>query len=97
MTQYSANPIKPKVKAPAPKKGTLITYKEWNSPFFFFKIAGGGTIPKQLEGGWMSQKDADTAQFKYEGNKRPAKKGETRQESEVIISADALTQKTASA
>lgn len=87
MTQYSANPIK-KEKPVAPKKGSLITYKEFNSPFFFFKIAGGGTIPAQLAGGWMSQKDADQAQAKYEANKRPLKPGEKRQESEVITSVD---------
>jgi len=83
MTQYSANPINKEAPV-APKKGSLITFKEFNSPFFFFKIAGGGTIPAQLEGGWMSQKDADNAQAKYEANKRPLKKGEVRQESEVI-------------
>jgi len=89
MTQYSANPIK-KEKPVAPKKGSLITFKEYNSPFLFFKIAGGGTIPAQLEGGWMSQKDADNAQAKYEANKRPLKKGEVRQESEIITSVDEL-------
>ena len=89
MTQYSANPQVKKEEV-APKKGNLITYKEWNSPFFFFKIAGGGTIPAQLEGGWMSQKDAVQAQAKYEANKRPLKKGEVRQESEVITSVATL-------
>jgi len=90
MTQYSANPQVKKEEV-APKKGSLITYKEWNSPFFFFKIAGGGTIPEQLKGGWMSQKDADAAQARYEAAKRPAKAGERRQESEVIMPASALT------
>ena len=91
MTQYSANPMKPKEKPVAPKKGSLITYKEWNSPFFFFKIAGGGPIPDQLEGAWMSQKDADKAQNRYEMNKRKPKKGDpARQESEVIVSASEL-------
>ena len=89
MTQYSANPLIPK-KAVAPKKGSLITFKEYNSPFFYFKIAGGGTIPKALQGGWMSQKDADRAQTKYEMQKKKPKDGEMRQESEVYISHAAL-------
>jgi hypothetical protein len=90
MTQYSANPIVFK-KAVTPKKGTLITFKEPYSPFFFFKIVGGGTIPAQLEGGWMSQRDADNAQMKYEATKRKPKKGEVRQESETYISSDSLS------
>lgn len=94
MTQYSANP-QVKKKEVAPKKGSLITYKEWNSPFFFFKIAGGGTIPKQLEGGWMSQKDADNAQARYEASKRSPKKGEIKQESEVIAPVASLNTATA--
>lgn len=90
MTQYSANPIS-KIEPPKPAKGSLVTYKEWNSPFFFFKIVGGGTIPKCLEGGWISQRDADNAQYKYEATKRPAKEGDpARQESEVYTTVSEL-------
>ncbi len=84
MTQYSANPIDPKKKAAPPKKGTLITFKENQSPFLFFKIAGGGTIPDSLKGGWISQKDADVAQARYEASRRPSKAGVAKQESETI-------------
>ncbi len=85
MTQYSANPLVEK-KEVAPKKGSLITYRVPNSPYLYFKIAGGGTIPRQLKGGWLSQVDADKARMKYENRDKNA----STQESETYISAAAL-------
>jgi hypothetical protein len=64
MTQYSANPQK-KVEAPKRKKGELFYERGLNSPYFFFKIYGGGTVPEILKGGWMSSTDADKARARY--------------------------------
>jgi hypothetical protein len=85
MTQYTANPQAKTKKEPAPKKGTIVTFRKPNSPHLFFMVVGGGTIPKELSGAWISQKDADTGQARYEASKRKPKKGDPAMQESATI------------
>ncbi len=78
MTQHhsSFNLMKKKeVKAPPQaKKGELIVERIFNSTMLFFKVQGGGQVPKTLRGGFTSQVAWDKAKNLYLRTvKRPKK------------------------
>ncbi len=77
MTQHNSTyniMKKPENKKPAPKKGELIVSRVWNSNLIFFKVQGGGQLPKTLEGGYTSMAEWDKAKTLYlKTVKRPVK------------------------